>query len=71
MARIRMIKVKSKVNANKPKVVYFHGENFNKYTTQKYGKYNIVLVNNSQKDKFLNNQIRAYSDKIRFHTQRA
>lgn len=71
MARIRMIKVKSKINANKPKVVYFHNDNFNKYTTQKYGKYNIVLVNNSQKDKFLNNQIRAYSDKIRFHTQRA
>lgn len=71
MARIRMIKVKSKINANKPKVVYFHSDNFNKYTTQKYGKYNIVLVNNSQKDKFLNNQIRTYSDKIRFHTQRA
>lgn len=71
MARIRILKIKSKVNKNKPKVVYYHNDNFDKYTTKKYGKYNVVLVNNTQKDKFLNNQIKAYSDTIRFHTQRA
>lgn len=70
MARIRVLKVKSKINMNKPKVVYFYNDNFNRYTTQKRGKYNIITINNSQKDKFLNNQIRSYSDKIRFHTQR-
>lgn len=67
MARIRVLKVKGKVNKNKPKVVYFHNDNFDKYTTQKQGKYDVMVVNNKQKDKFLNNQIRAYSDKIRFH----
>lgn len=67
MARIRVLKVKGKVNKNKPKVVYFHNDNFDKYTTQKRGKYNVMVVNNKQKDKFLNNQIRAYSAKIRFH----
>lgn len=68
MTRIRVLKVRGKVNNSKPKVVYFHNENFNKYTTQKKGKYNITTVNNTQKDKFLNNQIKAYSAKIRFHT---
>ena len=71
MARIRVLKVKGKFDQNKPKVAYFHSDNFDKYTTQKYGKYNITIVGDNQKDKFLNNQIRAYSDKIRFHTQRA
>ncbi len=70
MARIRVLKVKSKINANKPKVVYFHNDNFDRYTTKRYGKYNIITINNTQKDKFLNNQLRAYSAKIRFHTQR-
>ena len=70
MARIRVLKVKGKINNNKPTTMNFHSDNFNKYTTQKYGKYNITVINNTQKDKFLNNQLRAYSDKIRFHTQR-
>lgn len=71
MARIRVLKVSGKVNNNKPITMNFHNDNFDKYTTQKYGKYNITVIDNTQKDKFLNNQIRAYSDKIRFHTQRA
>ena len=71
MARIRMLKIRGRVDKNKPKVAYFHSKNFNNYTTKKSGKYNIVTVSNKQKDKFLNNQMRAYSDKIRFHTQRA
>lgn len=70
MARIRVLKVRGKVNSGKPKVVYFHNNNFDRYTTQKRGKYNITIINNTQKDKFLNNQIKAYSAKIRFHTQR-
>lgn len=66
MARIRVIKVKGR-KLEKPKVVYFHNDNFNRYTSRKRGKYNVLVINNSQKDKFLNNQIRAHSDKIRFH----
>ena len=62
-----MIKVKGKVNGTKPKVVYVHSANFNKYTTQRKGKYNVVAVNNTQKDRFLNNQIKAYSAQVRFH----
>jgi hypothetical protein len=68
MARIRVLKVKGKVKVNKPKVMNFHSENFDRYTSQKRGKYNLVVINNTQKDKFLNNQLRAYSAKIRFHT---
>lgn len=68
MARIRVLKVKGKINSNKPRVVYFHNDNFDRYTSQKRGKYNIITINNSQKDKFLNNQIREYSAKVRFHT---
>lgn len=70
MARIRVLKVKGKINMNKPRVAYFHNDNFNNYTSQKRGKYNIVTFGRQQKDNFLNNQIRAFSDKIRFHTQR-
>lgn len=66
MARIRMLKVKGKVNGTKPKVVYIHNDNFSGYTTRKRGKYNVVTIGN-QKETFLNNQIRAYSAKIRFH----
>lgn len=67
MARIRVLRVKGKVNNNNPKVVYLHNDNFDRYTTKRYGKYNVVVINNEQKDKFLNNQLRAYSDKIRLH----
>lgn len=70
MARIRVLKVKGKINMNKPRVTYFHNDNFNNYTSQKRGKYNIVTFGRQQKDNFLNNQIRDFSDKIRFHTQR-
>ena len=42
MARIRVLKVRGKVNSGKPKVVYFHNNNFDRYTTQKRGKYNII-----------------------------
>lgn len=70
MARIRFLKIRGKVDKNKPKVVYFHSNNFDRYTTKQSGKYNVMTVGYKQKDKFLNNQMRAYSDKIRFHTQR-
>lgn len=71
MARIRMLKVRGKVNMNKPKVMYFHSDNFDKNTSKKRNKYNVMVVGRKQKSKFLNNQMRAYSDKIRFHTKRA
>lgn len=70
MARIRVLRVRGKANMNKPKVVYFHSDNFDRYTSQRYGKYNVITIGKKQKDKFLNNQIRAYSDKIRFHAKR-
>ena len=65
-ARIRVLKVKGR-KGNKPKVVYLHSNNFDKYTTKKSGKYNVAIFNSSQKSKFLNNQIRAYSASIRLH----
>lgn len=71
MARIRMLKVRGKVNMNKPKVMYFHSDNFDENTSKKRNKYNVMVVGRKQKSKFLNNQMRAYSDKIRFHTKRA
>lgn len=70
MARIRFLKIRGRVNKSKPKVVYFHNDNFDRYTTKRSGKYNIMTIGYKQKDKFLNNQMRAYSDKIRFHTKR-
>lgn len=66
MARIRIIKVKGK-KASKPKVVYFRNSNLSNYSSRKRGKYNIMVIGRKQKDIVLNNQIRAYSDKIRFH----
>ena len=66
MARIRIIKVKGRKLA-KPKVVYFKRDNLNKYSKKKKGKYDIMVIDRKQKDLVLNNQIRAYSDKIRFH----
>lgn len=67
MARIRVLKVRGKVNNNKPKTVNFHSDNFDRYTKQKSGKYNIIVIDNTQKDKFLNNQLKAYSAKVRLH----
>jgi len=64
-ARIRVLKVKGR-KGNKPKVVYLHSNNFDKYTSKKSGKYNVMALG-SQKGKFLNNQIRAYSASVRFH----
>ena len=66
MARIRLIKVKGR-KLSKPKVVYFKTTNLNKYSKKKKGKYDIMVINDEQKDKVLNNQISTYSDKIRFH----
>ena len=66
MARIRLIKVKGR-KLSKPKVVYFKTTNLNKYSKKKKGKYDIMVINDDQKDKVLNNQISTYSDKIRFH----
>lgn len=71
MARIRVLKVKGHTSNIKPKVVYFHNDNFDNYTLSKNGKYNVMVIGKKQKDKFLNNQLKAFSDKIRFHTQRA
>lgn len=71
MARIRVLKIRGRSDKNKPKVVYFHNNNFDNYTTKRSGKYNVVTTGAKQKDKFLNNQMRAYSAKIRFHTKRA
>lgn len=66
MARIRLIKVKGR-KLSKPKVVYFKTTNLNKYSKKKKGKYDIMVINDEQKDIVLNNQIKTYSDKIRFH----
>lgn len=66
MARIRIIKVKGK-KLSKPKVVYFKTSNLNKYSKKKKGKYDIMVIDRKQKDMFMNNQIKAYSGKIRFH----
>lgn len=70
MARVRILKVRGKINKNKPKVMYFHDDNFDKGTTVKRSKYNVMVINRGQKDKFLTNQMKAYSDKIRFHSKR-
>lgn len=67
MARIRMIKVKGRKLA-KPKVVYFKTNNLDKYSKKKKGKYDIMVIDRKQKEVVLNNQIRAYSGKIRFHS---
>lgn len=66
MARIRMIKVKGK-KLSKPKVVYFKIDNLDKYSKKKKGKYDIMVIDRKQKETVLNNQIKAYSGKIRFH----
>lgn len=67
MARIRIIKVKGK-KLSKPKVVYFKRGNLNKYSKKKKGKYDIMVIDRKQKELVLNNQIKAYSGKIRFHS---
>lgn len=66
MARIRMIKVKGRKLA-KPKVVYFKRDNIDKYSKKKKGKYDIMVIDRKQKELVLNNQIKTYSGKIRFH----
>lgn len=65
MARIRMVKVRGK-KGNKPKVVYMHNSNFDRYTSSKNGKYNVVAVG-KQKSSFVTNQIKTYSATVRFH----
>ena len=67
MARIRIIRVKGRKLA-KPKVVYFRRDNLNEYSKKKKGKYDIMVIDRKQRDLVLNNQIRAYSGKIRFHS---
>lgn len=67
MARIRMIKVKGR-KLSKPKVVYFKRDNLDKYSKRKKGKYDIMVIDRKQKETVLNNQIKAYSGKIRFHS---
>lgn len=67
MARIRMIKVKGR-KLSKPKVVYFKRDNLDKYSKKKKGKYDIMVIDRKQKETVLNNQIKTYSGKIRFHS---
>ena len=62
-----MLKIKSGVDPNKPKAMLLHKSNFDDYTTKRTGKYTIVTIGRKQKSDYLNNQIKAYSDKIRFH----
>lgn len=69
MARIRVLKVSGQTSKLRPKIMFFHNDNFDKYTRSRNGKYNVMVVNRDQKSRYLDNQIRAYSDKIRFHTQ--
>lgn len=71
MARIRVLRIKSGVDPNKPKVALFHNNNFQNYTKSQGGKYNIMVIGKKQKDDYFNNQMKAYSDKIRFHKARA
>lgn len=67
MARIRVIKHRGTTSNYKPRAVYFHKDNFDDYTTKRYGKYNVVLVGDYQKDKYYDNRMKAYSAKVRFH----
>lgn len=62
-----MIKVKGR-KLSKPKVVYFKRDNLDKYSKRKKGKYDIMVIDRKQKETVLNNQIKAYSGKIRFHS---
>lgn len=71
MARIRVLRVKSGVDYNKPKAMFFHKNNFDDYTSKQRGKYNVMVIGKKQKSDYLNNQMRAYSDQIRFHKARA
>lgn len=71
MTRLRVIRYKGNTSKVRPKVMYFHNDNFDRYTTQKNGKYNVVLIGKYQKDNYFSNKMRAYSDKIRFHKKRA
>lgn len=72
MAEIKFLRVKARFNKkNAPKIMFFHKDNFNNYTTQKHGKYNVILLGDYQKDKYIDNRIKAYSDTFRFHTKRA
>lgn len=67
MAQIRVIKVRGKFNKNNPKITYFHNNNFNNYTTKRYGKYNVITIGQKQYDKYWNNKEKAYSATLRFH----
>ena len=67
MASIKVIKFKGRTSKIRPKVMFFHNDNFDNYTTKKNGKYNVVLVGNYQKDRYFDNRMKAYSAKIRFH----
>ena len=67
MASIRVIRVKGRYNKNNPKVVYFHNENFDEYTTKRYGKYNVVTFGQKQTDRYWDNKEKAYRATVRFH----
>lgn len=67
MAKIRVIKVKGRKSKVKPKVVYLHNSNFDKATTKRNNKYNVVTVGTKQKERYIANQMKAYSDTFRFH----
>lgn len=67
MARIRVIKVSGTFNKNNPKVVYFHKDNFDKDTTKRYSKYNVVTIGKKQYDDYWDNKEKAYRVTLRFH----
>lgn len=67
MASIRVIKVKGSFNKNNPKVMFFHNDNFDNYTTKRYGKYNVITIGQNQYDKYWNNKEKAYRATVRFH----
>ena len=67
MAKIRVIRVQGTFNKNKPKVMFFHNNNFDDYTTKSYGKYNVTVVGKKQYDRFWDNKEKAYRATLRFH----
>ena len=67
MASIRVIKATGTYNKNNPKVAFFHKDNFDKATTKKYSKYNVVTIGKKQNDRYWNNKEKAYRATIRFH----
>ena len=67
MASIRIIRVRGTFNKKNPKIMYFHNDNFDKGTTKRYSKYNVVVIGQKQYDRYYDNKEKAYRATVRFH----